>query len=519
MTKLEGRSRARAGWALPAGWTAIALLGLGMPACTVGPNYVKPSVPSTDNYREQLPAGFKETPGWKLGEPKDDELKGKWWEIFQDPGLNALEEQINVSSPTLAQAEAQFRASRAAIRVTRASLYPTMSGDVAVTDSRNSANRPGSRGVSLGNVGDFQIPIDASWEPDVWGLVRRNIESNVATAQATAATIESTRLTLQAEVAIDYFQLHGLDAEKQLLDSNVVGYQRALDLTNSRFNQGVASQVDVAQAQTQVETTRAQSTDTEVARAQFEHAIAILLGKPPSELEIPLAPITAKLPVIPVALPSELLERRPDIAASERRVASANALIGVAKAAFYPTVALSGAVGLEGSSLLNWFQWPSTLYSIGSSLTETLYDAGKRRGLTMQAQANYDATVEVYRQNVLTAFQDVEDNMAALRILDRESTEQARAVQSAERSLQLANFQYVGGITNYLQVIVAQEAALTNERTAVEITTRRMTAAVSLVKALGGGWNVSGLPTTEELLARQVAAPGSAGTAAGKAQR
>jgi NodT family efflux transporter outer membrane factor (OMF) lipoprotein len=513
MTRPERTSRSRAGW------TLVILLGLGTPGCIVGPNYAKPAVPSTNNYREQLPAGFKEEPGWKLGEPKDDELKGKWWEIFHDPALNALEEQIHVSSPTLAQAEAQFRASRAAIRVARATLYPAVTGGVSVSDSRSSANRPGSRGVSAGNVGDFQLPVDASWEPDIWGLARRTIESNVASAQAAAATIEATRLTIEAEVALDYFQLHGLDADRQLLDSNVVAYQRALDLTNSRFNQGVASQVDVAQAQTQLETTRAESTDTQVARAQFEHAIAILIGKPPSELEIPLTPITAKLPAIPVALPSELLERRPDIAASERKVAAANALIGVAKASYYPTVALTGALGLEGSSLLNWFQWPSTLYSIGSSLTETLYDAGKRRGLTMEAQANYDATVEAYRETVLTAFQDVEDNLAALRILDQESTEQARAVQAAEHSLQLANFQYVGGITNYLQVIVAQAVALTNERTAVALTTRRMTAAVSLVKALGGGWNVSGLPTSDQLLARQVAAPGSAGAAAGKVQR
>jgi NodT family efflux transporter outer membrane factor (OMF) lipoprotein len=341
--------------------------------------------------------------------------------------------------------------------------------------------------------------VGATWVPDLWGQVRHNIEAATATAQASAADLENIRLVLQTELALFYFQLHGLDAEKQLLDSNVVGYERALGLTVNRYNQGVVSQVDVAQAQTQVEQTRAQATETLVARQQFEHTIAILIGKPPSQLTISPAPLTTNLPAIPGVIPSELLERRPDIAANERRVAAANAQIGVAIAAYYPTLSLGASGGLQSSSLLTLFTWPSRFWSLGPSLSETIFDAGRRRGITEEARAAYDQVVANYRQSVLTAFQNVEDSLATLRILDQESTQQAAAVRYSERSLQLANAQYQGGITTYLQVVIAQAAALANERTAVQINTRRVTASVTLVQALGGGWDVSQLPSAQDV--------------------
>jgi NodT family efflux transporter outer membrane factor (OMF) lipoprotein len=346
------------------------------------------------------------------------------------------------------------------------------------------------------------LPIDFSWEPDLWGRVRRNIEANVDTAQATAGDLENVRLSMQSELAMDYFELRGLDAEKELLDSTVAGYQRALELTRDRYNQGIASGVDVAQAETQLESTQAQATDVGVQRAQLEHAIAILTGKPPANLGIPVAPLAMQPPAVPVALPSELLERRPDVASAERRVAASNAQIGVAEAAFYPNVSLSASAGLESATFVKWFSLPSRMWSIGPSLVETVFDAGRRRAATAQAMAAHDSTVAVYRESVLTAFQDVEDNLAALRILSDEAKQQADAVRSAERSLEIANNRYRGGITTYLEVVTAQTTALGNERTAVQILSRRMTASVNLIKALGGGWNVSNLPSATELVSK-----------------
>ncbi len=478
--------------------------------CVVGPKYVRPTVPgaapspAAAAFKEPLPPNFKEAKGWKQGEPRDDMNRGRWWEIFGDPQLNALEEQIDVNNQTIAAAEAQFRQSRAAIRVAHAGLYPTVTGGSTIIGSGTSGNLTASTAAGVAGVARqnalLTVPsVGATWVPDFWGQVRRQIEAATATAQATAGDIETARLTIQAEVALDYFQLHGLDAEKELLDSNVKAYEQALSLTMNRFNQGVASQVDVAQAQTQLEQTRAQSTDTLVARQQFEHAIAILIGKPPSQLTIAPGPIASQPPSIPGELPSELLERRPDIAANERRIAAANAQIGVTIAAYYPTITLGASGGLQSTSLLSLFTFPSRFWSVGPSVSELFYDAGRRKGVTEEAQAAYDITVANYRQSVLTAFQSVEDNIATLRILEQESREQANAVRYAERSLQLANAQYTGGITTYLQVITAQEAALANERTAVQINTRRITASVSLIQALGGGWDVSKLPSAKDV--------------------
>ena len=473
---------------------AVMLAGTG---CIVGPKYVTPTAPAPPAFKEELPPNFKEASGWKLGEPKDDLHRGKWWEIFADQQLNQLEEQIDVSNQTLAAAEAQFRGARAAIRVSRSQLYPTLSGNVSVLGSGTS----GSLGHGLATQSAVAtVPsVGASWEPDLWGQIRRTIEANVDTAQASAADLENARLSIQSELALDYFLLHGLDSQRKLLLDTAEAYDRALQLTVNRYNQGVASQVDVAQAQTQLAQTRAEATDTMVARQQYEHAIAILLGKPPSEFSIPEAIITSDPPVVPGVLPSELLERRPDIAGNERRVAAANAQIGVAISAFYPTLTLGASGGLEGSSLVNLFTWPSRFWSIGPTLAQTFFDAGRRRGLTEEARASYDSAVANYRESVLTAFQQVEDQLSTLRILAQEAQEQAGAVTYAERSLQLANAQYQGGITTYLQVITAQAIALSNELTAVQLKTKRMTASVSLVQALGGGWSSSQLPTQQDV--------------------
>lgn len=340
----------------------------------------------------------------------------------------------------------------------------------------------------------------------MWGRIRRSLESNVASAQASAADLENARLFLHAELATDYYQLRGLDAQKQLLETTAAAYEKALDLTMNRYNQGVVSGVDVAQAQTQLFSTRAQAVDLAVARAQLEHAIAVLVGRAPGDFAIKPSPGPGEPPPIPPALPSQLLERRPDIAAAERRVASANAQVGVAKAAFFPTLLLAATGGFEASSIAKWFNWPSRFWSLGATILGTVFDGGKRRAASEQAVANYDAAVAVYRLDVLTAFLEVEDNLAALRLLAEEAALQADAVTAAEKALTLAQNRYQGGITSYLEVVTAQNTALINERVSVEIGTRRMTAAVNLVKALGGGWSASDLPDGATVLSRREAA-------------
>jgi NodT family efflux transporter outer membrane factor (OMF) lipoprotein len=481
-------------------WFAIGALALVSASCMVGPKYVRPSSPPSPNFKEPPPDSYKEMTGWKTGQPRDEVTRGKWWEVFGDAELNALEDQIDVNSQTIAQAEANYRGAQAAVKVARSALFPTLTTGPSVTGNHSSANSSAaSSGFKPSSYGLADIPFDASWDADIWGRIRRTIESNIETAQASAGDLETMRLSLQSTLALDYFQLHGLDSQKKLLDTTVEAYQKALDLTVNRYNQGVASQIDVVQARTQLEQTRAQSTDTLVQRTQYEHAVAIIIGKAPSELTIPFKVINTPPPPIPVGLPSQLLERRPDIAANERRVAAANAQIGVAQAAFYPDITIGAAAGLEGTSLVNLFTWPSRFWSLGPTVSYTLLDFGKRQGTLEQAQATYDAAVATYRQSVLTAFQNVEDNLSALRVLEDEAKQQAAAVTAAERSLELAINQYQGGITAYLQVITAQAIALSNEQTAVQLLTRRMVACVSLVQAIGGDFNVSGLPTPQEV--------------------
>jgi NodT family efflux transporter outer membrane factor (OMF) lipoprotein len=466
------------------------LVGTATAACSVGPEYKKP-IAAQPTALKELPAdGSTLARDWRAAQPRDDQIKGKWWETFGDPALNALEEQVSISNQNVLQAEAQFRAARAAVGTARADLFPTVTVGASVTHSRVSTNRSTiQRGTGTGSFVDYQVPIDFSYEADVWGRARRGIEAAVATAQASAADLQAMLLSTQSELASDYFQLHGTDAERQLLDSTVADYEKALQLTVNRFNQGVASGSDVEQARAQLESTRAQATELGIARAQFEHAIAILIGKPPADLTIPATPITVAPPPIPVALPSALVERRPDVAAAERRVVAANAEIGVAQAAYFPLLSLTASAGFESATIGNLLTLPSRLWSLGPALAETAFEGGRRRAVKEQAVANYDAAVAAYRQNVLAAFQDVEDNLAVLRVLADEAAQQEAAVASAERSLALANNRYAAGVAAYLEVITAQTAALANQRIAVDILTRRMTASSLLIKAVGGGWD------------------------------
>jgi len=474
---------------------ALVLMAMAFAGCTVGPKYVKPSVPMTPAYKEAAPAAFKETEPWHTGQPADHANRGNWWEIFGDPELNKLEEQVALANQNLKIAEARFRAARAAIRFNRAAQFPTISTTPSASYVRNSdylASLPSK--IQQAGKGDLELPFDLSYELDFWGRVRRSVAAAREEAQATAADYQTAKLSLQAELAMDYFELRSADAQKQLLDDTVNAYTDNLQLTTNRFKGGVAPKADVAQAQTQLDTTRVQDTDVTVQRAQFEHAIAILIGKPPAEFSVAVAPLDLQPPAIPVGLPSESLQRRPDIAAAERRVAEANQQIGIAKAAYFPTVTLGGVAGFAGSQGSNWFGWPSGFWAVGPALAQTLFDAGRRRATSETARANYEATVANYRQTALNAFQEVEDNLAALRILEDEAQQQKRAVASSQESLQLFTNRYRGGVDTYLQVITAQTIELANERNAIDIERRRMDASVLLVKAVGGGWDRTQLP-------------------------
>jgi NodT family efflux transporter outer membrane factor (OMF) lipoprotein len=436
---------------------------------------------------------------WKAAQPGDQNLAAKWWEIFQDTQLNDLEEQIEVSNQNLKAAFAQYQQARAVLRYYRADYYPTVTADPSAGRTRYSSHRPPTSATFDGvTFNDFVLPLELSYEADIWGRVRRTVESSRDQAQASAADLAGVNLSMHANLAFDYFAARSLDAEEKLLQETVVQYESALKLNEDRYEGGLASEVEVEQARTQLETTRAQAIDVGVARAQYEHAVAVLLGKPPADFTLPPLPLTAPPPSIPVGLPSELLERRPDIAAAERAMASANAQIGVAKAAYYPLVNLTATGGLESGSITTLVQGPSALWSVGASALVTVFDVGRRRAVTDQAIQGYDYTVASYRQTVLTGFQQVEDNLAALRILEHEAAVQNAAVQAAQRSLELSNIRYTGGVTSYLEVTVAESAALSDEVTAVNILGRRMANTVLLIQALGGGWDRSELPKRPE---------------------
>jgi NodT family efflux transporter outer membrane factor (OMF) lipoprotein len=474
------------------GWIVASVAGtLLFTGCAVGPKYRTPSLPT--------PPAYKEIGNWKTAQPNDNNLGGNWWEIFQDSELNALEQQINVSNQNLKAAVAQYQQSRAALRYVRADYYPTVTASPSATRERFSNNRPpASSGFDGLTFNDFVLPLNLSYQVNAWGRVSRNVESFREQAQASAGDLAVVSLSMHAALAVDYFAARTLDAEEKLLQDTVTQYQQAFQLNEDRYEGGLASEVEVEQARTILETTRAQMIDVGVARAQFEHATAVLLGKAPADFTLPPLPLSAPPPPIPVGIPSELLERRPDIAAAERRVASANAQVGLAKAAYYPLVNILGTGGFESGTITTLLQGPSALWSVGASAAVTVFDVGRRRALNDQAKAAYDSSVAFYRETVLSSFQQVEDNLAALRVLEQEAGVQETAVQAAQRSLDLSNTRYEGGVTSYLEVITAQNAALSDEVTAVNILGRRMASAVLLMEALGGGWNRSGLPNRPE---------------------
>ena len=473
---------------------AVSLIGLVLfKGCDKAPKYAKPPVATPPAYKEIAPDAFKETDDWKFAHPNDAVIRGKWWELFNDPQLNGLEDQANTANQNIALADANFRAARAIVKESRSQYFPTVTTSPSIIVSRQSGAATHSN-VSPGRQSvNYSLPFDATWEPDFWGRIRNTVVASASEAQASAADLQNVRLSVEAELAFDYYQLRSQDAEKALLDASITAYQQQLELTRVRFQTGIASDEDVAQAETQLEATQAQATDLGIARAQLEHAIALLTGQPASTFSLPAAPSGEKPPAIPVGLPSQLLERRPDIAAAERRVAEANADIGVTKAAFFPSLVLGATGGFESTSIASWFTWPARFFSLGPTLSQTLFDKGRRKAATEVSRAQYDATVASYRNTVLTSFQEVEDNLAALRILSEEGQQQNVAVESSQRLVDLAMNRYRGGITTYLEVITAQNALLGNQQTAASIRTRRMTATVLLIKALGGGWDRSQL--------------------------
>jgi NodT family efflux transporter outer membrane factor (OMF) lipoprotein len=472
---------------------AAALMASLAVGCTVGPDYVKPSVPDAQAYKEAPPEAFNASATWTVARPSDRQLGANWWEAFGDPELNTLEAQVTEENQTLKVAEARFRQARALVGFSRAAEFPTVSVAPSIESLRDSRHHPYFS--STKTTGDFVLPFDLSYEVDLWGRIRRTVTAAGEEAQATAADLATAGLSLHAELALDYFDLRSADAQKQILDDTVKAYSEALQLTENRASGGAAPESDVAEAQTQLDTTKVQVTDSGVERAQYEHAIAVLIGKPPSSFALPPAPLTLNPPAIPVGIPSELLERRPDIAAAERRVAEANEQIGIAQAAYYPSLLLNPTTGFEGDTIATWFGWPSLFWAVGASMSETLFDGGRRKASSQSALAAYDSTVAEYRETTLGAFQDVEDNLAALRILEQEARQQEEAVASAKNSERLATDRYVGGRDTYLQVITTQTVALTNERNESDILRRRMEASVLLNKALGGGWTASDLPT------------------------
>ncbi len=480
-------------------WKIAVLAPLLCSSCMIGPKYQRPATP--------VPPALKEMAGndqWKMATPSDELLKGKWWEIFGDPQLNALEESVNINNQNVKQAEAQFRQARALVAANHANYYPIIGAAPAITQTDAGTN--GSRGGS-GTSQSFSLPVQATWEPDLWGRVRLSVENAVNNAQVSAADLENVRLSAQALLATDYFSLAATDMQEAVLRDTIEAYQQNLQLTINRFNGGVASRTDITLAQTQLAGARAQSTDLHVARAQYEHAIAMLTGQPPASLEIGAGKIGGPPPPIPLAVPSLLLERRPDIAANERQVAAANANIGIAETAYYPTLTLSASAGFLSTNLANLFTYASRAWSAGPALSQTLFDFGRRGAQLEGAQAAYDATVAAYRQTVLSAFQEVEDDLANLRYLAEEAVQQQEAVIAANEALSLEIDRYKAGTDSYLNVIKTQTIALSDQQTAITILQRRMTAAVDLVKALGGGWDASTLPSGDALRSITLADP------------
>jgi NodT family efflux transporter outer membrane factor (OMF) lipoprotein len=489
------------------GLAASALL---LGGCVVGPKYHPPAATV-----QAPPAAYKESPtqnpdsgDWKVAQPQDAMLHGKWWEIYNDPELNALEEQLNINNQNIKQFFENFMEARTLITQARSQLYPTVGTTPSFQRSHSSANLRNSTG-STGSTGTttgsgqtsslLTLPLEVSWEPDLWGKVRNTIHEAQYNAQLSAADLENERLTEQASLAVFFFELRGQDALEQVLDGTVELDKKSVELTRARYETGVDDQISLVEAQNVLQNAEAARTNLGIARAQFEHAIAVLIGTSASSFSIPVRALDAAPPAIPVGVPSQLLERRPDIAASERNVAAANAQIGIATAAYYPNLTITAEAGFESSALKNLLEWPSRFWSVGPSISETLFDAGLRRATVNQFVAVYNADVASYRQTVLTAFQQVEDSMAAVRILSKEIQQQQQAEQSAERFLELAKARYETGVDQYLNVLVAQTTLLSDQQQLASLRTQAMTASVQLIEALGGGWDRSQLSTPAQI--------------------
>lgn len=495
----------------------LALCSVGLAGCNVGPKYVPPAATAPTVYKES-PTQFKEADGWEVAQPQDAVIRGKWWEIYNEPELNALEEELNIDNQNIKQAFENFNEARALVREARSQYFPTVSiGGSASRSQTSSTVGSSSSGASSSSAGSsggqqsslFSLPADVSWEPDLWGRIRNTVRSSQYTAQLTAADLENERLTEQASLAAFYFEIRGQDALQDLLNQTVAADKKAVESEKARYETGVDDQISLVEAQTTLESAESSAINLGVARAQYEHAIAMLVGKPASTFSIPVRPSTPAPPPIPVGLPSELLQRRPDIAAAERKMASDNALIGVAYSAYYPTVTLSASGGVESSALKNLLEWPSRFWSVGASISETAYDGGLRRATVNQYIATYNADLAAYRQSVLGAIQQVEDNLAGIRILSQQILRQEQAVNSSQTFLKLETARYDNGIDPYIDVVTAQTTLLSNQQTLADIKVQEMTASVQLIAALGGGWDRSQLPTPIQVTQK----PSSAETA------
>jgi len=473
--------------------------------CVVGPKYHQPppAQPPAAEYKES-PTQFKEGEGWTVAQPSDAMLRGKWWEVFNDPELNALEEQLDINNQNIKQFFENFMAARAIVREARSQYFPTLTAAPSITHSRTSAHAavtPSTTGTGTPQLQstDYSLPLEASWEPDLWGKVRNTVRQAQYAAQVSAADLENERLTEQAALAQYFFEIRGQDMLQRIFDETVAADQKALELTQSRYQLGIDDQIAVVQAQTTLQSAQAGATNVGIARAQFEHAIAVLVGKAASNFSVPAKPMIAAPPPIPIGVPSQLLQRRPDIAAAERTMAEANASVGIAYAAYYPTLSLTADGGFQSSSLSHWLSWPSRFWSVGATLSETLFDAGLRRATVQQYVATYNADVASYRQTVLAAFQQTEDALAEVRILSREVQQEQQAVASAETFLKLEQARYETGIDPYLDVLVAQTTLLSNQQTLNGLQVQEMVSAVALVEALGGGWDRSQLPNAGQV--------------------
>jgi len=473
--------------------------------CAVGPKYTRPPVQAPSAYKELGQGDGQNEADWKTARPNDAAVRGKWWEAFQDPQLNELEEKASSSNQNIAAATANFLAARSLVRQARSQYFPAVTTNPSIMNTRPSSAQFGglqtgsSSALTVKSYADYSLPFDASWEADLWGRIRSNVRANVYAAQASAADLANVRLSEQAELAADYYDLRGQDSLKQVLDLTVIAYQETLNLTQSQYRAGLTSDEAVAQAEAQLKAAQAQDTNLGILRAQYEHAIAVLIGQPASSFSLSASALAANLPAIPVGIPSELLERRPDIAAAERSVAQANAEIGVAKAAYFPTILLTASGGFGTASVANWLTWPNRFWSVGPSLAEAIFDAGLRKATVAQYRATYDQTVANYRETVLTSFQQVEDNLASLKILSQTIDQQDAAVEAAARSLREAEVRYKAGIDPYLNVIAAQTILLNDRQAAVNFRMQQMVASVQLIKALGGGWDATQIPLPKEM--------------------